>query len=292
LPDAVGAVLLTLSVAALSLAIVEGPDWGWSSVRVLSAFGVSALLLPLFILRSTRHRAPVIPLSLFRVRSFTVANAGVFVFSLGFYALLLCSVLFLTGVWDYSILRAGIALTPGPLMAAIAAVVGGRLSDRFGQRVVAIPGGLLFALGASLFALNVGLAPRYASDFLPATILTGAGIGLSFAAFGSAAVAELPRNRYATGSVVSAAFRQIGAVLGISALIAVIGTPGQADARNVYERAWVFMVVTGAAAGIIAIALGRVRARHVDELGDGEVKQSEVSLDELPLAAPVGGTTG
>jgi nitrate/nitrite transporter NarK len=149
LPDAVGAVLLTLSVAALSLAIVEGPDWGWSSVRVLSAFGVSALLLPLFILRSARHRAPVIPLSLFRVRSFTVANAGVFVFSLGFYALLLCNVLFLTGVWDYSILRAGIALTPGPLMAAIAAVVGGRLSDRFGQRVVAIPGGLLFALGAS-----------------------------------------------------------------------------------------------------------------------------------------------
>jgi MFS family permease len=177
-------------------------------------------------------------------------------------------------------------------MAAVGAVIGGRLSDRFGQPVVAIPGGLLFALGASLFALNVGLAPRYVSDFLPATILTGAGIGLSFAAFGSAAVAELPRSRYATGSAVSAAFRQIGAVLGISALIAVIGTPGQADVMNVYQRAWVFMVVTGAAASIIAVALGLVRARHVDELGDGEVKQSEVSLDELPLAAPVGGTTG
>ena len=88
-------------------------------------------------------------LALFRVRSFAVANAGVFVFSAGFYALLLCNVLFLTGVWDYSVLHAGFALTPGPIMAALSAPIGGRLSDRFGQRIVAVPGGLLFAGGCA-----------------------------------------------------------------------------------------------------------------------------------------------
>src|SRR5262249_26057258 len=132
----------------------------------------SAALLPLFVWRSSRHRAPVFELELFRVRSFSVANAGLFVFALGFYALLLCNVLFLTGVWHYSILRAGIAVTPGPLMAALSAPIGGRLSDRFGQRVVAVPGALVFGAGALLFALGIGSGRSYAAEFLPATLMT------------------------------------------------------------------------------------------------------------------------
>src|SRR5262249_28903132 len=76
LPDALGALLLAGGVGALALAIVEGPDWGWSSSRVLGAFAASALLLGVFVWRSSRHPAPVIELSLFRVRSFAVANAS------------------------------------------------------------------------------------------------------------------------------------------------------------------------------------------------------------------------
>src|SRR6185437_16002671 len=99
----------------------------------------SAALLLLFVWRSSRHRAPVIELSLFRVRSFSAANLGGFLFAMGFFALLLCGLLFLTSVWHCSVLRAGFALTPGPLMAAVAAPIAGRLSDRLGQRVVAVP---------------------------------------------------------------------------------------------------------------------------------------------------------
>src|SRR5262245_27064496 len=178
LPDALGAALLTAGVGALALGIVQGPSWGWSSARVIGVLLLSAALLVLFVLRSARHAAPVIELSLFRVRSFAVANAGGFVFALGFYALLLCNVLFLTSVWGYSILKAGVALTPGPLMAAVSAPIGGRLSDRFGQRVVAVPGGLVFAIGCVLFATRMHATSSYAADFLPATILTGVGVGL------------------------------------------------------------------------------------------------------------------
>jgi EmrB/QacA subfamily drug resistance transporter len=265
LPDALGAALLATGVGALALAIVKGPDWGWSSTGVLAAFAAAALLLLVFVWRSSRHPAPVFELSLFRVRSFSVANAGGFVFSLGFYALLLCNVLFLTGVWGYSILRAGVALTPGPLMAALAAPVGGRLSDRFGQRLVAVPGGSIFAAGALLFALGIGEHSSYVADFLPATILTGIGVGLSFSGFGSAAVAELPRARYATGGAINNCFRQIGAVLGISTLIVIVGTPSPADALHVYHRAWALMALTGLVSGLTGLALGRVRARYAGE---------------------------
>jgi EmrB/QacA subfamily drug resistance transporter len=265
LPDALGAALLTAAVAALALAIVQGPEWGWTSAEVLGAFAATAVLLPLFVWRSSGHRAPVIELALFRVRSFAVANAGVFVFSLGFYALLLSNVLFLTGVWNYSIVKAGVALTPGPLMAAIAAPIGGRLSDRFGQRVVAVPGGLIFAAGALLFAVGLDAERSYAADFLPAILLTGTGVGLSFAGFGSAAVAELPRARFATGGAINNTFRQIGAALGISALIAVLGTSAGAGALDDYQLAWALMAVTGGVAGLTGLALGRVRARHAGE---------------------------
>src|SRR5262245_46812838 len=173
-PDAIGALVLAGGIGALALGIVQGREWGWGSPRIVGSFAAAAVLLALFLWRSARHPAPVIELSLFRVRSFSVANAGGFVFAMGFFALLLCNVLFLTGVWHYSILRAGVALTPGPLMAAITAVVGGRLSDRFGQRVVALPGSVLFGAGALLFALETGVHPSYAADFLPANLLSGA----------------------------------------------------------------------------------------------------------------------
>jgi EmrB/QacA subfamily drug resistance transporter len=264
-PDALGAVLLAVGLGALALAIVEGPQWGWSSVRVIASFAASVLLLLAFVWRSARHPAPVIELSLFRVRSFAVANAGGFVFALGFFAYLLCGVLFLTGVWHYSILRAGVALTPGPLMAALAAPIGGRLSDRFGQRVVAVPGSLLFAAGCLLFALRTGAHSSYAADFLPANMLGGTGIGLTFAAFGSAAVAELPRSRYATGGAINNCIRQIGAVLGISTLIVLLGTPTPANALHLFHRAWTLMALTGAIAAVTALALGCVRASHTGE---------------------------
>ena len=258
LPDALGSALLVAGVGALALGIVKGSDWGWDSPRVLGALVAAAVLLPAVLLRSARHRAPVIELSLFRARSFAVANAGMFAFSTAFYALLLCNVLFLTQVWGYSILTAGFAVTPGPLTAALTAPIAGRLSDRFGQRVVALPGALFFTAGCALFAARIGTTPAYAGEYLIPTMLTGAGVGFSFASWGSAAVAQLPPARFATGSAVLACVRQIGAVLGIAALVAVLDAAE--DPMAGFVDAWTMMAVSGGVVAALALALGRVRA--------------------------------
>jgi MFS family permease len=202
----------------------------------------------------------VIELGLFRARSFAVANAGMFAFSSAFYALLLCNVLFLTGAWGYSILEAGFAVTPGPLSAALAAPLGGGLSDRFGQRVVALPGALLFAAGCALFATGIDATPDYTSEYLVPTILTGLGVGLSFAAWGSAAVAELPAARFATGSAVLACLRQIGAVVGIAVLVAVLEAAPAGEPVQGFTDAWSLMAATAGLVALLALALGRVRA--------------------------------
>jgi EmrB/QacA subfamily drug resistance transporter len=261
LPDAVGVVLFVAGVALLSLGIVQGESWGWDSARILGSLAAAAVLLVLFAVRSSRHPAPVIEPALFRVRSFAVANAGMFAFALGFYAFLLGNVLFLTGVWHYSVLKAGFALTPGPLMAAVGALTGGRLSDRFGQRVVALPGGLLFGVGCLGIAASTGPTPAYTTELLPWLFLTGFGVGLSFSGWGSATVAELPPSRFATGGAISGCVRQIGAVLGIAVLVAVIGAGSAGDPTAPFHDAWHLMAFTGLTAGTLALGLGRVHAR-------------------------------
>ena len=258
LPDLLGTLLLTLGVAALSLGIVKGPDWGWGDTKTVSSLIAGIALLIALVWRSSTHRAPVFELSLFKVRSFSVAVSGTFLFSLAFYALLLCNILFLTEIWHYSILKAGFAVTPGPLMAAVASAISGRFIDRHGQRVLAVPGPLIFATGCVLFATTLGTESHYLTHYLPATILTGTGVGMSFASFSSAAVAELPHTRFATGSAIASCLRQVGAVLGISVLIALLGG-GQS--LNTFQHAYALMGIPSAAAGILALALGRVRAR-------------------------------
>src|SRR4051794_30733014 len=263
MPAAAGVALLGAGVALLSLGIVKGQGWGWGSARVVGTLGAAALVLVLFALRSSRHPAPVIEPGLFRVRSFAVANAGAFAFAfaLGFYAFLLGNVLFLTGVWHYSVLTAGFALTPGPLMAAVGAVAGGRLSVRFGQRAVALPGGLLFGLGCLGIAASTGSTPAYATEILPWLPMTGLGVGLSFSAWGSAAVAELAPSRFATGGAIIGCVRQIGAVLGIAILVAVLGAATPADPIGPFHDAQRLMAIAGLASGALALALGRVHAR-------------------------------
>ncbi len=260
LPDLLGSTLLVAGVGALALGIVKGSDWGWGTARVLGSLAAAGVLLPAVLLRSARHRAPVIELGLFRARSFAVANADMFAFSTAFYALLLCNVLFLTQVWGYSILTAGFAVTPGPLMAALTAPPAGRLADRFGQRVVALPGALFFTAGCTLFATGIGLTPNYPGEYLIPTMLTGAGVGFSFASWGSAAVAELPPARFATGSAVLACVRQVGAVLGIAALVAVLEAAPPGDLLDGFGDAWTMMAVAGGVVAVLAVALGRVRA--------------------------------
>lgn len=263
IPDLIGAVMLMGGVGLIALGIVQGESWGYGGFRVIGAMVLGVVLLALMVARSRTHHAPVLDLHLFKVRSFAVAVTGVMVFSIGFYALLLGNILFLTRVWDYSIIAAGFAVTPGPLMAATWSVIGGRVSDRIGQRPVALAGGLSFAVGCLVFAEGLTADPHYVTDFLPATILTGIGVGLSFAAWSSAAVAELPPERFATGSAVSACLRQIGAVLGIAVLIAVLDHASPVSPLSAFASSYRLEGATALVAAGLAIGLGRVRVRAV-----------------------------
>ena len=279
-PDFFGGALIAGAIGALALGIVKAPDWGWTSDKVLGSWLLAGLLVTVLIARSRRHTSPVLEPALLRIRVFGLANAGFFVFSIGFYALLLGNILFLTQVWGYSILQAGFAVTPGPVMAAVAAGAGGRLTERCGPRAVALPALLLFA-AACLIYRGVGATPDYVGDWLPAQLVSGTAIGLAFAGLTTASVMDLPPNRLATGTAVSAAFRQIGAVLGIAGLIAILGTPDARSAMHAFEHAWLLMALTALGAAGFAALLPRRRLGETPEPAPLRPRRTPVDVPGL-----------
>jgi len=252
--DALGVLLVTAVFGLLSLGLVQGGEWGWSSYRTVGVFANAALLAPVLILRSLHHEHPAMPVRLFQVPTFSFATSATLFYGGAFYGQILVNVLFLNGVWDYSILRTAFAILPGPLMAAVAAPIAGKLADRHGYRWVVVPGAALFATGALVTAAAMPGHPSYLLHFLPVQLLIGISIGTTMSTLGAAASQALPPAQFGAGSAVSSAARQLGAVLGVAIVIAVLGTPAPAEALAAFHHAW---ATTGVLAlGTLVLSFG------------------------------------
>ena len=258
-PDLAGALLLAAGVAVLALGIVKGTDWGWLGGRTLASFVAAPALVLAFVLRSARHPAPIMELSLWRVRAFTIANIATLIYAMGFFAMFLCAALFLTSVWHYSTIRAGLAIAPGPAMAGIFGVLAGRLADKRGQRGLIVAGQVIVAGGIFWLVLRLHARPEFLRVWLPGFLVTGVGVGLTLPALASAAVASLPPDRFATGGAANNTARQVGAAIGVALLIAIVGTPSAGDAMNAFAHGFVFCACCALLTSAIGLTLGRVQ---------------------------------
>jgi EmrB/QacA subfamily drug resistance transporter len=256
-PDAIGAGVLTAGLAVLVVAIVKGPDWGWSSARIAGLFALALVLLAVTARRSARHPVPVIEPAIVRVRAFALATTASVLFFVAFAAMLLGTVLFLTTIWHEPILTAGLMLAVGPATAAAFAIPGARLGKLFGPGAVGALGAVVFALGGVWWLTHLGADRRYALDFLPGMLIGGVGVGLVLPSLTAAATAALPPTRLATGIALQTTGRQIGSALGVAILVAVIGA-GTSVAD--FQAAWSFMLAASAAAGVTLAAIGRAPA--------------------------------
>ena len=133
---------------------------------------------------------------------------------------------YMTEVWHYSLPRAGLAITPGPLLVIPFAIVTGRLAARHGHRPFLVGGSLVYGAAGLWFMLVPGTEPAYATQWLPGLMLSGMGVGLVLPSLSAAAVNRLPADQYAVGSAVNQATRQIGSVLGVAITVLVLGHAG------------------------------------------------------------------
>jgi len=266
-PDLLGGLVLALAISALVLGVVKGQEWGWTSTRVIVCFALAVLLGVYFVLRTSRQRAPVIDLSLLRVRAFALSNGVTVVMAAGFYAYTLCNVLFLTGVWRYSILDAGLALTPGPFVAIAVAGPASRLVERIGYRLVVVPGALIWASGMAYFASTLGVHPDFLGQWLPGIVILGIGAGLSFPTLSGAAVGSVPGSRFAVATSLNSVARQLGATLGVAILTAILANPSAVDPLRAFQQGWRFGGACFLAGAIACLGLVIRRADDGDAAG-------------------------
>lgn len=259
LPDLPGAAMLALGLALVTLAIVEGNDWGWTAAATVGSFAAGLALLAAVVVRSRRHPRPIVEPALFAHRSFRIGNLGSLLFAAAFFSLILGNVLFLTSIWGYSVFHAGLATIPGPALTTIVAGPAGRLADRFGHRAVIVPGTVVMAAGIMVLR-SAGAEPDWVGLWLPGACLTGIGIGLAFPTLGSAAVRDIADDRFATASAVNAAFRQVGAVLGTAILVAIVGDPvGLQEALSASDNAYLFGAIAALLSGAVTLSLRPVK---------------------------------
>ncbi|GAA2731118.1 MFS transporter [Actinocorallia aurantiaca] len=251
-PDLTGAGILTAAIALLALGLVKAEEWGWTSAPTLGALAAAAVLAGWFAARSARHPAPIIPPALLRTPAFGPATLANLLFAAAFAAMLLAVVLWAQTGWGWSALRTGWAIAPGPLMVPGLALGAAPLVRRFGPGAVAALGCAVFAAGNLWWFAALTPDPAYLTAFLPGMLLTGVGVGLTLPTLVGAAVSILPAGSFATGSAVVTMARQVGSVLGVAALVAVLGAaPGAGD----FDNGWLFVTAATAATGAAVLTL-------------------------------------
>jgi EmrB/QacA subfamily drug resistance transporter len=251
-----GVVLVAGAAAVLSYAVVETDTFGWGSRRTISVLVLGIVLAFAFVGHQQRTAAPVLDLDLFTIRNFTWGNLAGFAFGLAFSAMFLGSILFLTEVWGWSILRAGFGVAPGPAFVAVLAPRMGSLAGRIGQRPILVVGGIAYALGGIYRLALLGAEQHYVTDYFPSMILTGIGVACCIPQLSSAVAQALPPNRIGIGGASLQAVRQFGGTFGVALAIAMIGAPTSLDgALASFDRVWWIIVVGGLATSALAVPM-------------------------------------
>ncbi|WP_168441319.1 MFS transporter [Nocardia veterana] len=256
-PDGVAIVCSAGGFGLLALGIVKGNDWGWTDWRTIGALGAGIVLVLWVIQRCRTHPAPLIEARILADRTIASASVSTFVFAAAFYAYLLANVLFLTSVWHYSTLRAGLAMTPAPLFSTLAARPAGALYDRFGGRWVAVTGAVLVAAGLLCYALLAGADPDFLLGWLPGAIVSGIGVGMVWPSLATASVQGVTGTRFATATAFNGALRQLGGVLGVAACVSFLTARGGSDPLGSFHLIWIAGGIVCVAAGIAASSLRR-----------------------------------
>jgi EmrB/QacA subfamily drug resistance transporter len=253
--DIPGLALAGAGALGVTWGLVRASGAGWGSVEVVSALAVGAALIGAFLGWERRSPSPMLPLQLFRRRTFAGANAVSFFMYAGLFgALFLMSQYFQT-VLGYGPLEAGLRLLPWAAPPMVVAPVAGALADRYGNRPFMALGLALQACGLGWVALVAGPDVGYAQLGAALTI-AGTGTSFCFPTVANAIMGSVPLSEAGVASGTNSTIRELGGVLGVAVLASVFAHSGAYASDRVFvegftDALWVavgFSAVGGAAA--------------------------------------------
>jgi EmrB/QacA subfamily drug resistance transporter len=252
--DIPGAVLAASGVLALVHAIVRGNDDGWDSLGVILELALGTVLLAAFVIWQMRAKAPLVPLRLFRDRSFSITNVVGFAFSFGTFGSVFILIQYLQVVQGSTPLEAAVQTTPWTLAPMFVAPLAGMIAPRIGTRALLVPGLLLQGIALAWIAQITAPDLQYPNLIAP-FILAGVGMGLVFAPSATALLATLGLVDHAKAAGVNSTVRELGVALGTAVMTAIfVGAGGQLT-PDLYVDAAKPAVFTGAAVLLAATVI-------------------------------------
>jgi EmrB/QacA subfamily drug resistance transporter len=233
--DPAGALTITGALVLLVYALVEAPETGWGSLQTILLVAGSAVLLAAFALIESRHRAPLVPLRIFRSRTIVGANAVMLLIGALAFAVPFILTLYAQQVLGYSAVEFGVGSVVLAVGVAVGAIVGQAAVLKVGFRPVAATGMALMGAG-SLLLTQVSVAGSYFGDIFFGLLVVGPGIGLAFVTATVAALAGVAEQEAGLASGLSNTATQIGGALGV-AIITTVAVSRSEDYRATNEGA-------------------------------------------------------
>ena len=242
--DVPGQLLMIVLLGSLTYAVIEGPAAGWASVQTLALFGLAAASLAAFIAVERRLREPLLELRFFRGPMFSGAAVIAVLAFTALSGFLFIATLYLQQVRGDSPLHAGLELLPATAVMAVAAPVAGQIDGRRGPRIPLVASGLLIAAGAAVLLLMSPSTPYWV--LAVAFAMTGAGQGLVNPPVTNAGVSGMPPAQAGVAGAVISSTRQLGNVLGVAVMGAMLASGLAGAARGGPARDHAFTLATHA----------------------------------------------
>ncbi|MCT2592201.1 DHA2 family efflux MFS transporter permease subunit [Streptomyces sp. N2-109] len=286
--DVLGTVLASLGLLGIVLSLVRGNAQGWGSPQILLGFTAGAALLVGFVLYERRAPQPMLPLRLFRSRTFSAVNAASLLMSLGMFGAIFLLAQFLQLVQGYTPMQAGLRMLPWTAVPMLVAPLAGILSDRFGGRVIVATGLSLMTVGLGWFALITEPDVSYAAQ-VPALVISGTGMAMFFAPVASLVMGSVRSEEQGMASGANNALREIGGTLGVAVLALVFASYGGYGAPDHFVDGLVPALWVGTAAlALSAIAALLVpRVRRAGGAGAATAPAEDQAADRAADVAPV-----
>jgi EmrB/QacA subfamily drug resistance transporter len=218
--DVPGLLSSGIGLFALTFALIEANNYGWTSATILGLFGLAVLSLAAFAALELHQRLPMLDLHLFRNSTFAAANVVALLITLAMFGVFFFVSLYMQNVLGYSPTQAGATFLPMTLLIIVVAPIAGRLSDTVGSRWLMAGGLALVALHLVLLA-QLGAHETFWS-ILPALLVGGVGMAITMTPMTAAAMSAVPVDKAGVGSGILNTFRQVGGALGIALMGAIV----------------------------------------------------------------------
>jgi EmrB/QacA subfamily drug resistance transporter len=281
--DVAGAVSVTGGLMSLVYAIVKAETDGWGSATTIGFFALAAILLASFVVIELRSKAPLVRLSIFRVRSLLTANVVMLLVASGMFAMFFFNTLYIQRVLGFGPLEAGLAFLPFTAGVMLSAGLASQFAPRVGVRPVAGLGMVVSAIGM-LLLVRIPVDGSYLADVLPSLVVTSLGMGAVFMPLTLIATTGLKDEDQGLASGLFNTSQQIGGALGLAILstLAASKTTAAGGATDPEALVTGFHWAFGGGAlfvlGGLGVMLALLRQRHVSRI------ETEASAAPVPAA--------